>query len=47
MDNGWEILSPEEEARYQRMQQTNWNIIRFLFFPLWVFVWVIVFLRAI
>jgi len=38
MDNGWEVLSPEEEIRYQRRQPILWNLIRFVAFPIWAIV---------
>ena len=33
MDNGWEILPPEEEARRQKRELVIWQVIKFVFFP--------------
>ena len=42
MDNGWEILSPEDEIKFQGRNQIIWNAIRFVGFPIWLslIVWI-------
>ncbi len=36
MDNGWEILSPKDEEKYQKRVQTTAKLIVFVGIPLWV-----------
>jgi hypothetical protein len=35
MDNGWELLSPEDEARHQRSLTITRRVIKYVYFPLW------------
>jgi peptidoglycan biosynthesis protein MviN/MurJ (putative lipid II flippase) len=41
MDNGWKILSPEEEARYQKRMQIALKLICFVGVPAYfiLFMW--------
>lgn len=36
MDNGWELLSPKEELRRQRIDKVIWRFIKFVYFPIWL-----------